>query len=91
MLILLVGEAPQSCPRHSVSEEDADTGCTGRQSLSSRGAASAKALCQGGSEVHWMGEGTVKLDVGMSRTDRLYFLRGLETQGRPVVENLVLK
>ena len=49
------------------------------------------ALCQGGSEVHWMGEGTVKLDVGMSRTDRLYFLRGLETQGRPVVENLVLK
>ena len=33
----------------------------------------------------------MKLGVGMSRTDRLCFLRGLETQGRPAVENLVLK
>ena len=33
----------------------------------------------------------MKLGVGMSRTDRLCYLRGLETQRRPAVENLVLK
>ena len=30
MLILLAGEAPESCPWHSISEEDADTGSTVR-------------------------------------------------------------
>lgn len=33
----------------------------------------------------------MRLGVGMSRTDMLCFLRGRETQGRPAVENLVLK
>lgn len=33
----------------------------------------------------------MRLGVGMSRTDMLCFLRGWETQGRPAVENLVLK
>lgn len=61
------------------------------QFLILEGTTGTNALWQGGSEFHWMGEGTVKLDGEMGRADRLYFLRGLETQGRPVVENLALK
>lgn len=41
--------------------------------------------------VHWMGEGTVKLDGGMGQSRQALFPEGSGDPGRPVVENLALK